>query len=34
MATRTYDFEDYERWADTVENDGDEIAESFTTARN
>lgn len=34
MANRTYDFEDYEEWADTVERDGDDVAEYFSTARN
>lgn len=34
MATRTFDFEDfeaYEEWADTIDRDGDEIATFFTT---
>jgi hypothetical protein len=34
MATRSFDFEDYEEWADTAERDGDELAEYFTTARD
>ena len=34
MANRTYDFEAYEEWADTIERDGDDVAEFFTTARH
>lgn len=36
MATRTFDFEEfeaYEEWADTVERDGDDIAEFFSLNR-
>lgn len=33
MATRSYDFEAYEEWADTVERDGDDVAEYFSVDR-
>ena len=34
MANRTLDFEAYEEWADTVERDGDDVGEFFTTGRD
>jgi hypothetical protein len=34
MANRTFDFEAYEEWADTVDRDGDDVAELFTTGRD
>lgn len=32
MATRSFDFEDYEEWADAAELDGDEITDYFATS--
>ncbi len=34
MANRTFDFEAYEEWADTIERDGDDVAEFFSTGRD
>lgn len=34
MATRSYDFEDYEEWADTVDRDGDDLTEFFNLGRH
>jgi hypothetical protein len=34
MANRTFDFEAYEEWADTVDRDGDDVGEFFTTGRD
>lgn len=31
MATRSFDFEDYEEWADTADRDGDDITDYFAT---
>lgn len=34
MATNTFDFDEFEQWADTVNDDGDELSDYFTTGRN
>ena len=34
MATNTFDFEEFEQWADIAEADGDDLAEFFTIGRD